>query len=358
VDLISYTVSGVGRNPTIEETAQGTGDLCGSTFLNRIFEEKLLDKFHGALLVEWKKDYHAAAMRRFETLTKRQFEGRLDKDFKFAARNMKANDSVGISGGNLTITGREMREIFKLVIPKVINLLQAQIRETLKSGKEVQRILLAGGFGQSKYLQDSIKKAIPTITLDPIEHGTTAIVRGAILRAMAEKSPEIPGILSVGGRYSKFNIGALAWVKYDANEHAGYPPGKKKKDDFKGGERVEVMDWLIYKGQLVKEADPTKYPFQWDCKISAKKSREVKIALYKCDDNTPKFFDSHVQKFVDLKANLSGIPEEKFDIVQGKDGNQYYDIDLAVAIACRSGSFKFTLMHEGKPYDTFKQWMN
>ena len=45
VDLISYTVSGLKPMLKIEEAASGTGGLCGSTYLNRIFEQFLIAKF-------------------------------------------------------------------------------------------------------------------------------------------------------------------------------------------------------------------------------------------------------------------------------------------------------------------------
>ena len=45
VDLISYTVSELRPMLKIDEAASGTGGLCGSTYLNRIFEQLLIAKF-------------------------------------------------------------------------------------------------------------------------------------------------------------------------------------------------------------------------------------------------------------------------------------------------------------------------
>ena len=45
VDLISYTVSALKPILKLEEAATGTGGLCGSTYLNRIFQEYLLSRF-------------------------------------------------------------------------------------------------------------------------------------------------------------------------------------------------------------------------------------------------------------------------------------------------------------------------
>lgn len=45
VDLISYTVSHLKPILSVDEAASGTGGLCGSSFLNRIFEQYLLERF-------------------------------------------------------------------------------------------------------------------------------------------------------------------------------------------------------------------------------------------------------------------------------------------------------------------------
>jgi hypothetical protein len=45
VDLISYTVTALKPILQIKEAAAGTGSLCGSTFLNRIFTKLLKERF-------------------------------------------------------------------------------------------------------------------------------------------------------------------------------------------------------------------------------------------------------------------------------------------------------------------------
>jgi hypothetical protein len=44
VDLISYTITKLHPKLEIAEAAEGTGGLCGSTFLNRRFGEYLMKK--------------------------------------------------------------------------------------------------------------------------------------------------------------------------------------------------------------------------------------------------------------------------------------------------------------------------
>ena len=44
VDLISYTVSHLKPILSVDEAASGTGGLCGSSYLNRIFEQYLKER--------------------------------------------------------------------------------------------------------------------------------------------------------------------------------------------------------------------------------------------------------------------------------------------------------------------------
>ncbi|ORY66496.1 uncharacterized protein BCR38DRAFT_430485 [Pseudomassariella vexata] len=47
VDLISYTITALGKTPQLAESAPGNGGLCGSTFLDREFDEWLRNRFLG-----------------------------------------------------------------------------------------------------------------------------------------------------------------------------------------------------------------------------------------------------------------------------------------------------------------------
>lgn len=64
VDLISYKVSALKPTLSIEEAAPGSGSLCGSTFLNRIFHKFLTDRFSND--PDFDEDVVEEAMKRFE----------------------------------------------------------------------------------------------------------------------------------------------------------------------------------------------------------------------------------------------------------------------------------------------------
>ena len=73
VDLISYTVNSLKPTLSVRESGPGSGTLCGSTFLNRIFQKYIVDKL--SALPGWDDDILEEAVKRFDLVVKRQFRG-------------------------------------------------------------------------------------------------------------------------------------------------------------------------------------------------------------------------------------------------------------------------------------------
>ncbi|KAL8673655.1 MAG: hypothetical protein Q9168_001910 [Polycauliona sp. 1 TL-2023] len=135
VDLISYKVSALKPALQIAEAAPGSGSLCGSTFLNRIFKKFLTDRFGDD--PNFDEDVLEEAMKRFEVMVKRSFNGNTDKEYQ--------------------IPGSDVKAIFEPVIQEILDLVNGQINVTKA---QVKAVLLVGGFGQSVYLRDSIRQAV------------------------------------------------------------------------------------------------------------------------------------------------------------------------------------------------------
>jgi hypothetical protein len=156
VDLVSYTVAALKPVPRIYETTPGSGQLCGSTFLDRIFASHLNEKFRN--YPPWDADFQADALTRFETDTKRNFKGgNLSKKYFFPARGLPNNKNLGIENGKLSISGQEISNVFEPVIREIVQLVNAQIEATQK---KVKAVLLAGGFGRNDYLLAKLEEAV------------------------------------------------------------------------------------------------------------------------------------------------------------------------------------------------------
>ncbi|KAL8719795.1 MAG: hypothetical protein Q9225_003230 [Loekoesia sp. 1 TL-2023] len=155
VDLITYKVSALKPVLRIVEAAPGSGSLCGSTFLNRIFQKFLEDRLGND--PNWDEDVLEEAMKRFEVTVKRSFNGNPDEEYQIPLPGLSDNIANGVHRGRLCLTGSDVSNIFKPVIREVIKLVNGQIDAT---EAHVKAVLLVGGFGQSSYLRDRIRQAV------------------------------------------------------------------------------------------------------------------------------------------------------------------------------------------------------
>ena len=155
VDLITYTVSALKPVLRLTEASIGSGLLCGSSFLNRKFAQFLKAKLGDE--PGWDDDVLEEAMKRFENGVKRQFCGTFGERFLIPVPGLADNAALGIKRGKMTLAGTEVRLIFEPVLDEVIKLVMEQLKA---SAKDVKAVLLVGGFGQSAYLRDSIRKEV------------------------------------------------------------------------------------------------------------------------------------------------------------------------------------------------------
>jgi hypothetical protein len=135
--------------------ATGSGGLCGSSFLNRIFAKYLDDKlrdYRGG----WDESWLNHAVNDFEEKIKPNFTGDGKRDHRIIIGGLEPSARHGIVGNLLILTNKELREnVFDKVITKVQGLVRDQIANT--NGR-VKRVLLAGGFGRNPYLKKKLQE--------------------------------------------------------------------------------------------------------------------------------------------------------------------------------------------------------
>jgi molecular chaperone DnaK (HSP70) len=212
VDLISYMVEELKPALRICEVAPGGGAACGSTFLNRIFRKYLEDNFgdHDG----WDDDTLEAALERFETIVKRKFNGE-EKDTLIPVPGLVNDRTKGVVRGKLTLSSRTLRTIFEPVIASITALITTQIKLT---AGDVKAVLLVGGFGQSPYLRRCVHKVVGDVQVIQPPLGWTAVVRGALIKGLAEASPAASRIL-IGHRIARKAYGCLLKIPFVEGEH-------------------------------------------------------------------------------------------------------------------------------------------
>ncbi|KAI9862953.1 MAG: hypothetical protein M1813_004126 [Trichoglossum hirsutum] len=165
VDLITYKMKSVSYPFSVEESAIGGGSQCGSTFLNRRFEEFLNKKLNGKSISE---NARAMAMSYFEKEAKRNFgaqdddEDEDDLEFEVPLPGVVDDASARIYAGFLEVSYAEMKEVFRPVMDEVVRLVNQQINGASKNGS-ISAVILVGGFGESICLYRRLKESVKPI---------------------------------------------------------------------------------------------------------------------------------------------------------------------------------------------------
>ena len=148
--MISYTITALDPILELDEAAPGSGDVCGSTFVNRVFAKTLNDKFEGDPNWDSDPEILETAMDQFENRTKVRFNGQNGDNIKVAGIGPRP----GVIRQRLELTGAEIRKIFKPIVNQILFLISDQIEKTQK---EVKLVLLVGGFSNNPYLQKKVQ---------------------------------------------------------------------------------------------------------------------------------------------------------------------------------------------------------
>lgn len=236
VDLIAYKIISL-KPLRVEESAVGTGGLCGSAFLNYRFEEHVRERVGKEKFDEMKIKKNKTwqmGLRYFEEFVKRNFNEEEHQEVNVPFPGLPDDEEAGLDSGFLVMTAEQIKDIFEPVVKEVCELVQGQVTGIRQNGGIVSGIVLVGGFGQSNYLYKRLKAHFNTAAPPPyserpthaqanalIEMGSvevmqpvyawTAVVRGAVLRGL-EGSMVIT-------RKSRFHYGTSYATVYDEDKH-------------------------------------------------------------------------------------------------------------------------------------------
>ncbi|KAL8819859.1 MAG: hypothetical protein Q9191_007642 [Dirinaria sp. TL-2023a] len=349
VDLISYTVSELKPILQVEEAAMGSGRICGSTFLNRIFQKFLVDKL--GLNEEWDDEVVEDAMKRFDLHTKKVFRGDLNEEYIIPVPGLADDPQNGVRRGKFRMSGQEVLSIFQPVVEEVITLVKGQIAAT---NKKVNAVLLVGGFGQSAYLRETIRANIdPGVEVMQPPNGWTAVVRGALMKGLSKLAPTTERV-KVAARTARKHYGTEIMSKYDSAKHA---KATNFWDEYDGEYKVYDMSWFITKHSPVTEDKSfvKHYHKVWLVSEGTRQSVAQDILMYEdpLDTGAPIYKDgTNVKHLARLTADLSCIPSGELTKKMGKDGRWYYVVYYDIEMTYYSASTKYAMVYKGVRYDS------
>lgn len=258
VDITTYTIKATAPIMRFEELCMGTGGKCGSTYIDRNFSQWMIMKFGNAFTsVPFNKRCPGSRfMDAFES-AKRNFDDPHDRrKIKIWPLVMNADDSSHYDNAEATVllTGKDMQDLFDPVVDELIRLVTSQVNlARAKNHRNIDRIILVGGFGDSQYLFQKLKSWCSThenIRLTCPKHCQAAIVKGAAMRGLEGTTPD--------RTYCRRHYGYVTNLPFEP----GDPESHSFIDTFDGKKIcLNRTKWIVSKGQSISELTHIDCPF-------------------------------------------------------------------------------------------------
>ncbi|KAK3293461.1 uncharacterized protein B0H64DRAFT_465729 [Chaetomium fimeti] len=365
VDLIAYKI--VSLKPIrVEESAVGTGGLCGSAFLNYRFEEHVKNRIGQTRFDEMKTKKGKTwqmGLRYFEEFVKRNFNEDEHQEVNVPFPGLPDDEEAGLDSGFLVMSAEQIKDIFDPVVKEVCDLVQGQVDTLRAKGGVVSGIILVGGFGQSDYLYRRLKNhftsaapppysKIPTnanANTDLSEHPSievmqpvyawTAVVRGAVLRGLEGNM--------VISRKSRMHYGTSYATIYDEAKHS-----VSERYWSPLWERWMVSDrmqWHIAKGEAISPLQPI--AFHYTRNFRSGQSLAVTDDLIACEaDEPPRAYTRDLVHVCTLTTDLSAVPRSLFTRLTTTRGVEFDNLDFTLEMIVDSAGLGFELKVDGVRY--------
>ncbi|KAK7948223.1 hypothetical protein PG997_001228 [Apiospora hydei] len=364
VDLIAYKIISL-KPLRVEESAVGTGGLCGSAFLNYRFEEHVKGRLGVSRFDEMKLKKNKTwqmGLRYFEESVKRNFNVDDDQEVNIPFPGLPDDEEAGLDCGFLVVSAAQIKEIFEPVAKEVCDLVQGQVDTVRSKGGIVSGIVLVGGFGQSDYLYRRLKAhftsaAPPPYTERPthssgnaiIENGSievmqplyawTAVVRGAVLRGLEGNM--------VISRKARNHYGTSYATVYDEDKHS-----VSERYWSPLWERWMVSDrmqWHIAKGEAISPLSPI--AFHYTRNFRPGQSLVVTDDLIACEaDEPPAAYNRELAHVCTLTTDLSAVPRSLFTRLTTTRGVEFDNLDFTLEMIVDSAGLGFELKVDGVRY--------
>ncbi|KAI1373755.1 actin-like ATPase domain-containing protein [Hypoxylon crocopeplum] len=366
VDLIAYKIISL-KPLRVEESAVGTGGLCGSAFLNYRFEEHVRSRLGHSRFEEMKlkkaKTWQMG-LRYFEEFVKRNFNEDEYSEVNVPFPGLPDDEEARLDSGFLVMTADEVKGIFEPVVKEVRDLVQGQVDGLRSKGGIVSGIILVGGFGQSNYLYQKLKTHFTTAAPPPPyterpTHATTsaafdgngnievmqpvyawtAVVRGAVLRGLEGNM--------VISRKARMHYGTSYATVYDEEKHS-----VSERYWSPLWERWMVSDrmqWHIAKGEAISPLSPI--AFHYTRNFRPGQSLVVTDDLIACEaDEPPAAYSRDLAHVCTLTTDLSAVPRSLFTRLTTTRGVEFDNLDFTLEMIVDSAGLGFELKVDGVRY--------
>ncbi|KAL2290153.1 hypothetical protein FJTKL_00638 [Diaporthe vaccinii] len=365
VDLIAYKIISL-KPLKVEESAVGTGGLCGSAFLNYRFEEHVKTRLGKTRFDEMKAKKGKTwqmGLRYFEEFVKRNFNEDEHQEINIPFPGLADDEEIGLDSGFLVMTAAQAKDIFEPVVKEVCDLVQGQVDGLRAKGGIVSGIILVGGFGQSDYLYRRLKSHFTSAAPPPYSerpthasalssagdnssievmqpvYAWTAVVRGAVLRGLEGNM--------VISRKARMHYGTSYATVFDEDKHS-----VSERYWSPLWERWMVSDrmqWHIAKGEAISPLTPI--AFHYTRNFRPGQSLVVTDDLIACEaDEPPAAYTRDLVHVCKLTTDLNAVPRSLFTRLTTTRGVEFDNLDFTLEMIVDSAGLGFELKVDGVRY--------
>jgi len=368
VDLIAYQVCSIDPLQVMECNV-GSGELCGSTLINRRFED-LVIRLIGQQAYDKMEDDDRIEMRDyFDKETKPKFfpsQGNDDEDDEedegviCSLPGVPDMDDpklgIRVRRTKITIPTKDMEGVFEPVFVTITTLVQEQVTAAQKAtGRNVDAVMLVGGFGSSNYLAKWLEKNVrnkddtPVRLIRPLDP-STAIVDGAVQHGVDQhKAGNTSSWGIVKSRKARYHYGISVSVLFRPVVH---PIRKRYIDPFTGYPMCRGrMHWAIKKGENMHQGVGIEGKFH--CSVPIIDSTELQkacliadqIIYASADEPAPEDVEHpNVHKLLTYVSDFSTVPTRHFERDWAITGRPYWNIPATFSIKLESADLVFTTL--------------
>ncbi|KAJ5673177.1 hypothetical protein N7507_002304 [Penicillium longicatenatum] len=334
VDIVTYKVIQVKPDLRFEELLVGTGDKCGSTYIDREFLKWMSRTFGSAFdkVSFEKRGPGSRFMKDFEGL-KRDFGASNQLDLFEVDLPMPGvsdpehYDSENCTKLSLTLSSSDMESFFKPVTQKIEDLLEDQLRQVRQTSESyINKIVLVGGFGDSPYLNTTLRAWCQRrggISLFCPENPQASVVKGAALRGLNGMKPE--------KRKCRLHYG----FKINKNFRESIDPQWRSVPAEWDGRKLcsDRMVWLIAKGKAMGKEDSI--PYDVSRVHYPGDTLDFAIDLYTCEeDSAPDwYYAESCRKAGEIQYSFSKRDLSKFEKKKNKElGKKMINLEYKIQV--------------------------
>ncbi|ORX62896.1 actin-like ATPase domain-containing protein [Hesseltinella vesiculosa] len=335
VDLIVFEIEDNlqgSAHHSLREVTKGSGDTCGSVFLDRNMEQLIRDRF--AHFGRVKPRSMDSMLNSFIEHIKPHFFEEPDQEhyinipFSLGYPNNEDPD-YGIYDGAMSFTFEELRDkVFEPVIQKILGLIQHQLDSSAM--KPVDAIFMVGGFGMSTYLQHRVRETfVPRVRfVSTPPRPEMAVVRGAVYFGM---NPRL-----VTQRVSRRTYGLSSQMIFDP---ANDPPSHQinVNGSWYCRERFSVY---VNKGTAVGVDECVTKKFV----VTYPHSTETDLFAFDDDGPTPRLVtDPRVKVVARFPIQMPAFPDLRYGDQVPMTIHMYFGlIEIKIEVWMRDQRFTFT----------------